>query len=43
MNTELNISATLGSILSNTAAVDTLMGMMNDLGLEISGISTQQQ
>ena len=41
MNTEITISATLGSILSNAAAVETLMDMMNDLGLEISGISTQ--
>lgn len=41
MNTEINISATLGSILGNGANIDTLMDMIKDLGLEITGISME--
>lgn len=41
MNTEINISATLGSIIGNGGAMDTLMDMIKDLGLEITGISAE--
>ena len=40
MNSEINISATLGSILGNSTSMDTLLDMIKDLGLEVTGIST---
>lgn len=43
MNTEINISATLGSILGNGTSMDTLMDMIKDLGLEVTGISSDLQ
>lgn len=43
MNTELTISAALGSIITNSQAVETLIGMISDLGLEISDIKAQNQ
>lgn len=40
MNTELNISTTLGCILGSGANIDAIMDVIKDLGLEITGIST---
>ncbi len=39
MNTDLNISANLGSILGKGTSMESLLEMINDLGLEVSSVS----
>ena len=42
MNTELSISA-LSGLLQNSSELETMLGMINDLGLEMTEIRNTQE
>lgn len=42
MNTELSINA-LGGIVMNASVLESMLGMINDLGLEMTGITVEAE